>query len=136
MTRDLVSPLLGPVQTAAERTARAEAEEQLSGPIDDERIIWLRRFVDAHCEAALTAPAGSARRAKHRAICAEMFEAASGDAKELLSGVEYDEGDDARDYEDGLAEPFCACGRRWSQCDGSRRFCGKRYTSRSGYRNE
>lgn len=27
--RDLISPLLGPVQTTAERTARAEAEAQL-----------------------------------------------------------------------------------------------------------
>ena len=25
----------------------------------------------------------------------------------------------------GSAEPFCACGRRWSQCDRSRRGCGK-----------
>jgi hypothetical protein len=23
----------------------------------------------------------------------------------------------------GCAEPFCFCGRRWSQCDGSRRGC-------------
>jgi hypothetical protein len=26
-------------------------------------------------------------------------------------------------YEHGLGEPFCACGRRSSDCDGSRRGC-------------
>lgn len=30
------------------------------------------------------------------------------------------------DTDIGSPEPFCACGRRWSQCDGSRRGCGKR----------
>ena len=26
----------------------------------------------------------------------------------------------------GIEEPFCACGRRWSDCDGSRAKCHKR----------
>lgn len=29
----------------------------------------------------------------------------------------------AHEYAEGLGEPFCACGRRISQCDGSRRGC-------------
>lgn len=29
-------------------------------------------------------------------------------------------------YAEGLAEPFCACGRRYSQCDGSRAGCHKK----------
>lgn len=28
-------------------------------------------------------------------------------------------------FADGLGEPFCACGRRWSQCDRSRVACGR-----------
>ena len=30
------------------------------------------------------------------------------------------------DFADGINEPYCACGRRWSQCDRSRKRCGKR----------
>lgn len=31
-----------------------------------------------------------------------------------------------RAYVEGLGEPYCACGRRWSDCDGSRRGCHRR----------
>jgi hypothetical protein len=33
---------------------------------------------------------------------------------------------DYADIELHLGEPFCACGRRWSDCDGSRARCHKR----------
>lgn len=29
-------------------------------------------------------------------------------------------------YAEGVNEPFCACGRRYPECDGSRRNCHKR----------
>ena len=31
----------------------------------------------------------------------------------------------------GVNEPFCACGRRWSRCDGSRASCGKNRGNRA-----
>jgi hypothetical protein len=35
--------------------------------------------------------------------------------------------DEAREAEvDDLSLPFCACGRSWSQCDGSRKGCHTR----------
>jgi len=30
------------------------------------------------------------------------------------------------EFADGALEPFCACGRRWGECDGSRVGCKKR----------
>ena len=32
----------------------------------------------------------------------------------------------AEEIAEGLGEPFCACGRRWSECDGSRSGCQSR----------
>jgi len=34
---------------------------------------------------------------------------------------------------EGFAEPFCACGRRWADCDGSRTKCVRNQKSRGLY---
>jgi hypothetical protein len=47
-------------------------------------------------------------------------------ARELVTqAVHPAEGELAADYAEGLGEPFCACGRRTSQCDHSRTGCRK-----------
>lgn len=42
-----------------------------------------------------------------------------------------------KEYAEGLAQPFCACGRRWADCDGSRAKCRLRplqpNSARSGW---
>ena len=37
-----------------------------------------------------------------------------------------------KEYAEGLAQPFCACGRRWADCDGSRAKCRPRPLRRNG----
>lgn len=37
-----------------------------------------------------------------------------------------------KEYAEGLAQPFCACGRRWADCDGSRAKCRLRPLRRNG----
>lgn len=78
---------------------------------------WLGTHVDAAKLAAALREAdeaGAARgAAAEREACAKIA-----DEMLLLSHT-------AREIDDQVL-PFCACGRRWSECDGSRQACRKR----------
>lgn len=102
----------------AARVAELEAQIERAAARANDLGRDLRRLASGTAEAG---PLVRVRRAELTDLSARAY-AARDMARGEAGGAE-----DARLFPDdiGSAEPFCACGRRWSQCDRSRARCGE-----------
>lgn len=93
-------------------TNRTITDEQIRALLAELVAIRPRSHGVDECEVALNPMIDDRTRNRARAVCASILNTRIHNARKALE-----------DQADGISEPFCACGRRWSQCDGSRLGC-------------